>query len=273
MAEITQQNFGSTWTASKLNAVEEYLKAYTTALRGKFKLRYIDTFAGSGSITLKGGKTIDGSAIRALKYPFDGYLFIESDKSHCNTLTEKLAGTVKEKNITIINEDCNTFLSKIDTYNWNGYRAIIFIDPYAMDFSWETLVKISNIPVFDVWYFFPFMAINRNLYTDLSAMPEANKQQLNRIFGSEDWQTELYKESPQLTLFGNVDVEKSNTDEIRTYIVKRFGEIFPTVSPIAPILKNEKKSPQFMLCFMGSNPNKSAKKLSLRIADYILSHI
>ena len=176
MIDNTQQNFGSTWTVAKLDAVEEYLKAYTTSLRDKFKLCYIDTFAGSGSITLKDGKTIDGSAIRALKYPFDGYLFIENDKSHYDTLTEKLADIAKGKRATIINKDCNSFISKIDTYNWKGYRAVIFIDPYAMDFSWDTLVKISKIPIFDVWYFFPFMAINRNLYKDLSAMPDANKQ-------------------------------------------------------------------------------------------------
>ena len=269
MIDNTQQTFGSVWTAAKLDAVEEYLKAYTTALEDKFKLRYVDTFAGSGSITLKDGETIDGSAIRALKYPFNDYLFIEQNKSHYNTLKEK----INDKRVTIINEDCNSFISKMDTYNWKGYRAVIFIDPYAMDFSWETLVKISKVPIFDVWYFFPFMAVNRNLYRDLTAMPDANKQQLNKIFGSEDWQTEIYKESQQMSLFNETDVEKSDTEAIRNYIVKKFGEIFPTVSPITPILKNKNNSPQFMLCFMGSNPKSNVKKLSLNIADHILSKI
>ena len=66
-----EQKFGGIWTKQKLNAVENYLSFFTTALKEKsFKLCYIDAFSGSGNITLKDGQEIDGSALRALKYPF-----------------------------------------------------------------------------------------------------------------------------------------------------------------------------------------------------------
>ena len=40
--------FGGDWTDEKLAAIGKYLSAYTTALTGKFKLAYIDAFAGTG---------------------------------------------------------------------------------------------------------------------------------------------------------------------------------------------------------------------------------
>ena len=70
-----EQKFGGEWTEKKLDAVEAYLKSFTTALKHQsFKLCYIDAFSGSGNVTLKNGIVTDGSAIRALKYPFDRYI-------------------------------------------------------------------------------------------------------------------------------------------------------------------------------------------------------
>ena len=44
-----QQRFGGDWTEQKLEVVQKYLGAYTTALKNQpFKKLYIDAFAGSG---------------------------------------------------------------------------------------------------------------------------------------------------------------------------------------------------------------------------------
>jgi three-Cys-motif partner protein len=76
------QEFGSFWTENKLDAIEKYIAFYTTALKKiGFKLCYIDAFAGSGSIQIKSGDEIEGSAIRALKYPFDKFLLFEEDQT------------------------------------------------------------------------------------------------------------------------------------------------------------------------------------------------
>lgn len=46
--------FGSQSTELKLSIVEKYLRAYTTALKGKFlQLWYFDAFAGTGSRTVR----------------------------------------------------------------------------------------------------------------------------------------------------------------------------------------------------------------------------
>lgn len=85
--------FGGQWTLEKLQILERYLDAYTTALKDKpFKLWYIDAFAGSGSIKIPGGGEeaylflsgdeeargfVEGSAARAIEIrdkPFDKFV-------------------------------------------------------------------------------------------------------------------------------------------------------------------------------------------------------
>jgi three-Cys-motif partner protein len=267
------QKFGSVWTTQKLDAVENYLRAYTQIMKyQKFQLCYIDAFAGSGSVVLKNGQTIDGSAIRALKYPFDKFFFFEKDKEHFAALAKRIAMHQQIEDISLQNTDCNDMLSQIDKQNWSGWRGVVFLDPYAMHLSWESLIKISKTGIFDVWYLFPFMAVNRNLFKD-RRIPDENKEIINRIMGATDWENAIYKESEQLNLFGTIDYEKTDVDGVKRYIISRLKETFPTVSPKPALLRNEKNSPIFLLCFAGSNPAQKARETSLRVANHILSNI
>ena len=95
MSKKPTHRFGGSWTDQKLDILEQYLAAYTTALQNaRFNKGYIDAFAGSGYRESKGSTEIDlpdlvdaepqelleGSARRALHVQprFDGYVFIES---------------------------------------------------------------------------------------------------------------------------------------------------------------------------------------------------
>lgn len=267
------QEFGSGWTVLKLDAVEQYLDSYTTALKKNFKLCYIDAFAGSGSIKIKGGDEIEGSAIRALKYPFDRFYFFEEDKGVLRELEQKINALPEHKEVELHNADCNSFLLEVNRRNWlkEGWRGVIFLDPYAMDLEWECLNKISATKVFDVWYLFPFMAVNRNL-TKNGKIHQANKEKLNRILGP-DWENGIYSASPQLSFLEENIKQKTSIDGIKNFILNRLNQTFPTVSSKALLLKNERNSPQFLLCFAGSNPSERASMLSLNIADYILSNM
>src|SRR5665647_3789618 len=130
------QTYGGVWTTQKLDVVEKYLDFYTTALRNQyFKLAYIDAFSGSGNVELNNGQVIDGSALRALKYPFDRYYFFDKEKQHCDALDEKVKGSFPDKNVMIANTDCNELLTTIDKFEWinERWRGVIFLDPYAMN--------------------------------------------------------------------------------------------------------------------------------------------
>jgi three-Cys-motif partner protein len=265
--------FGNVWTEAKLNAIEQYLGFYTTALKKSgFRLCYVDAFAGSGSIRIKGNVEIEGSATRALKYPFDKYYFLEKNKKIISTLKQKINQFSEEKDVEFLPTDCNDFLLNIDKVDWKrqNWRGIVFLDPYALDLDWKCLEKISSTEVFDVWYLFPFMAMNRNLYKS-GKIPESNRLKLNTILGTDKWIQEIYSDSPQLSYLNERLYEKADVEEIKNYLISRLKQTFPTVSDEALLLKNERGSPQFLLCFAGSNPSEKARTLSLKAADYILS--
>jgi len=273
----TEQKFGGLWTVQKLDAVEKYLQFYTTALKRKaFKLCYIDAFSGSGNVTLRNGLVIDGSALRALKYPFDVYYFFEKNENYFKALSDKIKTSYLEMlpKIKIVNGDCNDLLQNIDKKSWigEGWRGVIFLDPFAMELSWSCLEKISKTQAFDVWYLFPLSAVNRNLPKS-GEIHQSNENILTKVFGSDDWKEHIYKESMQMTLMDEAYMEKVTIEEMKQYIIKLLNKTFPTVSPNSAILRNDKNSPLFLLCFAGSNPNPTAHDLSLRGANYILKHI
>ena len=268
------QRFGGTWTVQKLEAVERYLSAYTQALKNlPFKLCYIDAFSGSGNVTLKDGTVVEGSALRALKYPFNQYYFFEKNISHSIALREKINANFTEKCdiINIVNDDCNKHFQNIDTFGWNAqnWRGVIFLDPYAMQFPWSSLETISKTRVFDVWYLFPFLAVNRNLPVS-GEISQANEDTVTKIFGSSDWKDCIYTKSLQQQLWGDDGWEKSSVDGIKEYILGRLRSVFCAVSPNAAILRNQNNSPLFLLCFAMNNPSAAAQKLSLKIADHLL---
>jgi len=153
---MSKQKFGGAWTLIKLTVIENYLKAYATALKKlKYKFIYIDAFAGTGRCDTKAG-FVDGSAKIALQIDrFDEYIFIEYDEEKCNELQE-LKKLYPNKKITIINGDCNLEINKIvKKYNWTFYRALAFIDPFSFEFDFSTHSKIASTKAIDVWCLYP----------------------------------------------------------------------------------------------------------------------
>jgi len=281
---MAEQEFGGIWTKKKLTIVEDYIAAYIKIMKNQtFNLIYIDAFAGCGTTETNDGQILDGSSVRAMKYPFDAFRFFEINKDYCAILENRII-EIKEKNkkdmwksdadYRVIREDCNNSLMKINKKKWykDNWRGVIFLDPYNMSLSWECLEEISKTQIFDVWYLFPFMALNRNLYKDISKLPQANKDKITNILGTDEWIKEIYNESPQTNLFGEEVYEKKVVEDVKKHILKRLETIFPNVSPNAVLLRNSVNSPIFLLCFMGSNPNPKAIKPSLQIADHILKH-
>ena len=178
----------------------------------------------------------------------------------------------KSKIVSVINGDCNELLQSINGKQWYAekWRGVIFLDPYAMGLDWGSLEKISKTQAFDVWYLFPFSAVNRNLRNN-GKIPQANEVKLNKIFGSDEWKNEIYAESTQMTLFGQPDIEKI-PGGLKSFIVKRLMDTFPKVATNPAILKNANKSPLFLLCFAVSNHSKAAQDLAIRGANNILKH-
>ena len=284
----TLQKFGGNWTEEKLNIFTCYLDAYLIALQNqKFKKIYIDAFAGTGEIkTSDGDQYLIGSAKRALMADkkFDLYYFIEADPQkaaelqnmintefpHMTRIAKVRCGDANDKLVEIIRET-----------DWHFNRAFLFLDPYATQVNWTTLENVAQTKSIDVWYLFPFSALERML-------PKNGKYQrwedcIYRLLGDSGWREEFYKKDPQLSLFDmsqdNDDtsaeerlIKNANPEQIKDYILSRLETIFPCVSKHPRIFRNSRKSPMFLFCFAISNDSTSAQGLALRIANHILKN-
>jgi len=275
--EVYLQKFGSYWTEDKLKALEKYFGAYMDVMKNQHWASpfYVDAFSGSGYVELKDGNLVEGSALRSLNFNFAKFFFIDLNKKNIETLKEIVTKEYPDKihQVTFINDDANDALEQLVSPKWKsqGWRGIAFLDPFATEVKWSSLEKIASSEVLDTWYLFPLMALNRML-TKSGDISEDWQRKITSLLGTDEWMEGIYQDSGQMSIFDDDDVilEKQNIDGLRKYILSRLRKVFPLVSDKAVVLRNKKHPPLFLLCFMGSNPSKPAKKAAQQIADHLL---
>ena len=275
--EMARHEFGGGWTVLKLDKLESYLSAFTLALSGqKFKLIYIDAFAGTGrtDVTLDGEQTIiEGSAYRALNASpsFQKYYFIDKSSSKVDSL-KKLVSR-REQNTRIIRGDANIELGKIcSSINWQRTRAVLFLDPKGMQVEWSTLEVVAQTGAIDVWYLFPLSAFYRQASIELERVEEYKKNAITRMLGTEEWIQAFYDKSPQLELFGaEREIRLATYPKMLEFVSERLKTIFPVVKEPRILYKGgDKGQPLFALYFAVSHPDIKARALASRIAGHIL---
>jgi len=125
------------WSELKLEIVEQYGSAYTTAFKksGNLQKYYIDGFSGAGiHLSKKTKAQVDGSPARALKMspPFDGYYFIDLNADK----TEYLRSMCGDRpDVHIHTGDSNEYLTKqlLPTIQFRNFnRALCLLDPYGL---------------------------------------------------------------------------------------------------------------------------------------------
>ena len=293
---MTSTSFGGNWTEEKLEILKRYLDAYTTALKDQpFHLIYVDAFAGEGqwrpdtsdtdelfasSLAYMWedyndfGQVRDGSARIALTIenkPFDHFLFIEKDVGRCETLKE-LQDEFPHRSIEIRNEDANealiSFCDRLGPYE----RAVVFLDPFATEVSWETVAKIAATKKIDCWMLFPLSAIARQMPRDREP-PEAWASNLDRIFGGREFWHEIYYTLTFATVFfeeEQVTRRPGGSGQIADVYRTRLEEVFEQVAPTRRIFRNSRNSPMFELFFAASN--RRGAPIAIRIANDILQN-
>jgi three-Cys-motif partner protein len=283
-------NWGGKWTVRKKAAVSAYLNIFQNALKNQtFHKWYIDAFAGTGYHTYRPAaepslfseKDIAevkelriGSATLALEsaIPFDKYIFIEKDPVSFETLTS-LSKQYPEKPIFFQNSDANDEIVKICKViktSSRRPRCVLFLDPFGMQLTWNTLEAISTTGVCDIWYLFPTNAVNRMLPND-GKIPSSWESRLNLLFGTPEWKTTFYTQIEQGSLFDSkVDelIKYSSFNKIEEYTYSRLSSIFPYVSP-KPLSLYNSRNLLFSLFFAVSNTSPKARALANRIFRYI----
>ena len=281
----SDDQFGGPWTIAKLDTLEKYLNAYTTALKYKprkdnpFKLMYIDAFAGTGDINLRqedpdAREFIEGSARRAIKIEdkqFDRLIFVENDSERYGKLLQ-LQRENPFREIQVENLDANSFLRNMSE-DWKTWRGVLFLDPFATDVEWSTIVKVAEFNALDTWLLFPISAITRILPTSKKPDDVSKKwaSKMTRILGDEGWR-DLYRASPQQPLFGcelsqrdpGIDgIRRIYRDKLKGLFEQRFMEK-------SNVFVNSKNTPLFEFMFCVGNSSPKAIQTAQKIAGHIL---
>lgn len=292
MMSRRKQIFGGDWTEQKLGMLREYLQAYRTALkRQPFELLYIDAFAGTGYREVRAAESaenllfpelreeeaegfLNGSARIALQVtpPFDEYVFIEKTASRFEEL-RKLRREYPRlaKRIKLVQEDCNVRLRRIcEGTDWRGRRAVLFLDPFAMQVEWDTLEAVAATRAMDTWILWPVMAMNRLLH-HAGEIPASWRLRLDRFLGTTQWYCQFYRVRKGRDLFGE-DIEEINKVAdfrvIRDFLNQRLATIFADVADNPRLLLNSRGTPLFLFCFAAANPK--GAPIAKRIAEHIL---
>jgi three-Cys-motif partner protein len=288
------QQFGGNWTEEKLERVRKYLSAYATIMRKYpyFKFTYIDAFAGTGYRELEKEsedqgylypemvdedieKYADGSAHIALQVEpeFPEYIFIEKTKNRFDQLASlKKKFPDKADKIILEHADANSYIIDLCTKrNWVNHRAVLFLDPFGMQVTWDTIKAIAETKAIDLWYLFPLgVGVNRLLKREIKEIPESWEKKLDDIFGTTEWRDVFYKTETNRTLFGEEESVIKDADfvKIGEFFVKRLKTIFAGVAKNPKLLCNSKNNPIYLLCFASGNPRGS--KTAIKIAQDIL---
>jgi len=276
--------FGGAWTERKLSVVRAYLMMYSRALkRQPFQRIYVDAFAGTGDRTDKRRESLPlldlpefdavakGSARLALEVepPFHRYFLIERATRRASELTSLVEEFVG-RDIEIINEDANDAITTLCEKNdWRVTRGVVFLDPYGLQVTWNTLVAISKTRALDVWVLFPSgMGLGR-LLTNSGDIPQEWQHTLDRSLGTKEWRTAFYHSEHEADLFEgrrSKIVKDADATKLEKFYLGRLRTIFPTVMKNCIRLTNSKNQTMYLLCFASANPSPKVKALATRLA-------
>lgn len=290
--------FGGPHTDDKLFRLRQYLAAFSTALKNQGFVRvYVDAFAGSGdralvlpALPLLGDEhaepsvlSVPGSARLALEIEpsFDVFVLIENDPKRFSAL-EKLASEFPARKIHCHPGDANAAVRRLcRNLPWHGssqvprgMRCVMFLDPYGMEVSWETVEAVAATQAVDLWYFFPLMGLYRQAAREKIAIDGIKRDRLNRVLGTTDWETAWYDGAQgPVDLFDDpaVAVRTADVNAIENYVKLRLKSVFKgaVLDPLR--IRNARGAPLASLFFAISNPNPKAVRLATEIAGHILA--
>lgn len=281
------ENTVGPWARQKLDGLEAYLNAYTQALKyQKFDLIFIDAFAGAGKAKIRDAwegiededlllfddefvqaeaQYIEGSPKRALGLAngFNRHYFFDADPARAELL-EALKGEFPKKDIRVQVGDANPLIQELARgFNHHGTRGVAFLDPYGPHLDWQTVVALAETKKFEVIVNFPLgMAINR-LITRTGDIPDNWRRDLDKCFGTNDWEKLVYDDQPNL--FGDIDrhkVDDAGSRLLGLYVDRLKGLFNHVATP--SVVRNTRGVPIYYMIWAGQHG------LGYKIADHIL---
>lgn len=294
------QQFGDRHTIQKLETVQKYLQAYTTALKFQpFELLYVDACAGSGSSVPKSAlensdssqamlegfarpvadtdEIIVGSAIRALGVnpPFHRYCLNDVKDRNVDSLKRAISQNFSHLSdrVTLTKMDANEMLRDLcRSQNWKKTRAVVFLDPFGLQIDYETLTLLGKTQAVDLWYLVPVFA----MYRQISGEGEINADggpRVDAALGTDEWRKTAVVEESESDLFNQPQFRSKRAVDIAWFekvAKERIGLAFGgrVLDEALPLGRNGIQ--EFSLMFAWANPSEKAV-LAPKLAKAVLA--
>ena len=187
------------WSRYKLELLEEYLDAFTTASKKSSTKVYLDLFGGEPeNVDRVTHDTIEGSARIALgtaEPPFTHLRFFEMGPNAAK-LRQTIAAEYPGCNALVYEGDCNDTihqaLADLRQQGLGWSPTFAFIDPNGPHYRWSTLEalaqhKVANAKTkVELWMLFPDSFFMR-LLPKSGAVRPANNTAITEMFGTPQW--------------------------------------------------------------------------------------
>lgn len=139
------------WGEKKYKLVGHYCNIFSSAMKNKWNLVYIDLFSGAGYTKIREtGSILKSSALIALSVPspFDYYAFNELDPEKYKALSSRVEKHKNGSPVRVFNLEANanvdTVIKSIPNFN-NGKGNLIFcfVDPFSLNLNFSTIKALA----------------------------------------------------------------------------------------------------------------------------------
>jgi len=203
--------------------LKSYLNGWFPKLTSHFNnVLYIDCHAGKG----KHSTGHEGSPLIALKCLLNhkslnsiinkarvNFIFFERNEENYKTLMNEIRSYGKiPSNITIMpyHSDYESMLYSVcEALRQQGYNlapCFAFLDPYGFDLSMELMNMLLSFPQSELCINFMYRYIN------MAIMLDSQKDNMDRLFGSSEWETVRSIEDPDIRERTILDIFSSHLD-------------------------------------------------------------
>lgn len=201
--ELETPELGS-YTEDKYDLIRLYCDLFSKGMRHKWpgKRVYVDLYAGSGKCRIKGtSKVLLGSPLIALsvEFPFDRYVFCESDPVQLAALKKRVAALNREQNVQWIDGDCNERVQQICASIPDNNLVLCFVDPYDCAIRHETLKMLAAAA--HGTDFLCLLALQMDAKRNTAHYLHPENVKIDEMLGNRDWRAKWDNEQQNGTDF------------------------------------------------------------------------
>jgi len=183
------------WGEKKYKLVGNYCNIFSSAMKNKWNLVYIDLFSGAGYTRIREtGAILKSSALISLSVPnpFDCYFFNELDNEKYQALVSRVAKHSNGSHARVFNLDANVAVDEIVASipkfnNGKGNLIFCFVDPYSLNLNFSTIKALANHRI-DILL---LLALQMDARRNFKIYINEENSRIEEFLGNNNWRNEF----------------------------------------------------------------------------------